>query len=172
MRPELPSLAARELLPQHTFIGASGTMTSTGAFNPIFGIMYPIALIYNKYFEDAYSLFDEHIKKAPHHILAQIGICLKYAFQGEKAKAIESLFPELKSKARTDPADAWFIADCDALINEKEEALDSLESAVNQGFINYPLLSEYDPFLENVRDEARFKKLMKRVKYEWENFEV
>ena len=29
-----------------------------------------------------------------------------------------------------------------------------------------------DPFLENIRGEPRFKKLMERVKREWENFEV
>ena len=34
------------------------------------------------------------------------------------------------------------------------------------------LLAEKDPFLENIRGEPRFKKLMERVKHEWENFEV
>ncbi len=29
-----------------------------------------------------------------------------------------------------------------------------------------------NPFLENIRGEERFKKLMERVKYEWENFEI
>jgi non-specific serine/threonine protein kinase len=47
-----------------------------------------------------------------------------------------------------------------------------LENAVNRGFINYPLLAEKDLFLANMRGEPRFKKLMKRVKYEWEHFEV
>ena len=54
----------------------------------------------------------------------------------------------------------------------KNTALDSLEQAVNQGFINYPLMSEKDPILESIRGEERFIKLMKRVKYEWEHFEV
>ena len=64
------------------------------------------------------------------------------------------------------------MADYYALINEKEEAFKWLEHAINRGFINYPFLNEYDPFLENIRGEERFKKLMERVKYEWENFEV
>jgi len=29
-----------------------------------------------------------------------------------------------------------------------------------------------DLHLENIRSEERFKKLMERVKYEWEHFEV
>jgi non-specific serine/threonine protein kinase len=54
----------------------------------------------------------------------------------------------------------------------KYEALDWLENAVHKGFINYPFISEHDPFLKNIRSEPRFKKLMERVKREWENFEV
>jgi hypothetical protein len=59
-----------------------------------------------------------------------------------------------------------------SLLGEKKEAHDWLENAVNQGFINYPLLAEKDIWLANIRGEERFKKLMERVKYEWEHFEV
>ncbi|MFC2166091.1 hypothetical protein ACFLT2_13980, partial [Acidobacteriota bacterium] len=62
--------------------------------------------------------------------------------------------------------------ECFALLDERNVAMDWLEHAVNRGFINYPLLSEHDPFLVNIRGEPRFKKLMERVKHEWENFEV
>jgi hypothetical protein len=58
------------------------------------------------------------------------------------------------------------------LIDEKERALDWLEQDVDLGMINYPLMNELDPFLKNIRGEERFKKLMERVKYEWEHFEV
>jgi hypothetical protein len=50
--------------------------------------------------------------------------------------------------------------------------LDLLEHSIGGGLINYPFLNEFDPFLENIRGEPRFKKLMQRVKHEWENFEV
>jgi len=59
-----------------------------------------------------------------------------------------------------------------ALLDEKKESLNWLEHAVDRGFINYPLLAEKDPFLANIRGEERFKKLMERVKHEWEHFEV
>ena len=52
------------------------------------------------------------------------------------------------------------------------KSLDWLENSVDLGFINYPFLNEYDPFLESIRGEKRFKELMKRVKYEWEHFDV
>ena len=67
---------------------------------------------------------------------------------------------------------AQVMAECDALIGEKDEAITSLECAVNLGAVNYPWYNETDPFLENIRGETRFKKLMERVKKEWENFEV
>jgi hypothetical protein len=57
-------------------------------------------------------------------------------------------------------------------VDERDEALLWLEHSILGGFINYPILNEKDPFLENIRGEPRFKKLMERVKHEWENFEV
>ena len=59
-----------------------------------------------------------------------------------------------------------------ALIGHKEESIEWIEKGLHSHFINYPFLSDLDPFLENIRGEERFKKLMERVKYEWENFEV
>ena len=67
---------------------------------------------------------------------------------------------------------SWEIAAGYALLDRPGEALDWLENAVNRGFLNYPFLSEYDPFLENIRGERRFKDLMERVKHEWENLDV
>ena len=140
--------------------------------NPIHRFCYAVALAYNEQLEEAYSLFDAHINDSPEHLWAQMGQCLKYALLREKEKVTELMSGGLKSKARCDVFDSWVIAVCDALIDEKEEALDSLETAVNLGTLYYPFLNEYDPFLQNIRGEERFKKLMKRVKKEWENFEV
>jgi non-specific serine/threonine protein kinase len=57
------------------------------------------------------------------------------------------------------------------LLDEKKEALDWLENAVDRGFINYPFISKHDSLLANIRGEERFRKLMERVKKEWEEFE-
>ncbi len=67
---------------------------------------------------------------------------------------------------------SWVLSECYSLLEEKEEALDWLENAANLGFINYPFLSKVDPYLENLRGEDRFKRLMEKVKNEWEHFEV
>ncbi len=67
---------------------------------------------------------------------------------------------------------SWGIAASFALIEERDKALNWLTNAIDRGFVNSPFLNAYDPFLEKIRSEERFKKLMERVKYEWENFEV
>jgi len=43
---------------------------------------------------------------------------------------------------------------------------------VNRSFINFTFHNEYVRLLENICGDNRFKKLMERVKYEWENFEA
>lgn len=79
---------------------------------------------------------------------------------------------ESQDALRWDEQFSWEMAANHALIGHKQEALDWLENAVNRGFINYPFLNDYDPFLKNIRNESRFQNLMERVNYEWENFEV
>ena len=74
--------------------------------------------------------------------------------------------------AKKDFQYSLFVADAFAMINQKKESLNWIENSINNGNVNFPFINEYDPFLENIRGEERFKKLMERVKYEWENFEV
>ena len=73
---------------------------------------------------------------------------------------------------RWDEQFSWEMAANYALIDHPQEAMDWLENAVNRGFVNYPFLNEFDPLLNNIRSEPEFKKLMERVKNEWERFEV
>ncbi len=110
--------------------------------------------------------------ESPHSIFALSTTFLKHALRGSKEEALQAITPELIKWARWDELWPWLMASGYALINEKEEAFDWLEHATSRGFINYPFLSEYDPFLENLRGYERFKNLMERVKVEWEHFEV
>jgi hypothetical protein len=57
----------------------------------------------------------------------------------------------------------------EGMMGEKEQALDWLGNSVERGNFNYPFLNENDPFLENLREDTRFKKIIKRVKTEWES---
>jgi tetratricopeptide (TPR) repeat protein len=131
-------------------------------------------LAYNHHFEEFYDKADKFIrdysKTQPYRGTVRV-LFLKYALQGQKAQALASVTEDLKEYSKTDEQESWTLADCYALIGEKEEAIRWLEIAVSRGFVNYPFISKYDPFLENIRGEERFKKLMERVKYEWEHFE-
>ena len=80
--------------------------------------------------------------------------------------------PEFVEQVKRDLQHSYHLATFYSYLEEKETSLKWLEKAVNRGFINYPLMAETDPLLVNIRGEKRFKKLMERVKYEWENFKV
>jgi non-specific serine/threonine protein kinase len=110
------------------------------------------------------------VKIAPEHFFTQLCLFLKYALKGEKEKIQNLLTKDFKNTIKRDPQWSSLVASLYSLLGQKEDALDWLENAVNRGFINYPFLNEYDTFLKNIRGEERFKKLMERVKYEWENF--
>lgn len=140
--------------------------------SPRFGFKYACVLALNQKFKEAFLLFDLIIKNSPDDIRAWIGQFYKNALQSEKRTALKSFTEDLKTAAQLDETLSLYISECYALIDEKEKAIDWLEEVVKWGFINYPFLNEYDPFLENIRGDERFKKLMERVKYEWENFEV
>jgi non-specific serine/threonine protein kinase len=133
---------------------------------------YALILTYNNQFDEAFSIIDQSAKKEPGSVLTKLGLILKYGLQGEKDEAFQEMTPEFQKTCRRDYSYAHHLAGIFASLDEKQEALNWLESAINCGLINYPLLNEQDPLLENIRNEPRFKNLMESVKHEWENFEV
>jgi serine/threonine protein kinase len=140
--------------------------------NPASRFWYAWALAANNRCEEAYDTFDQVIRGTPETIFAYLSLLFKHALQGHTKDVIKDVHPKLVRLAEIDHLFSWFMAECYALIDDKENALDWLVLAVQKGRIDYPFLNEYDPFLENIRGETRFKKLMERVKYEWENFEA
>ena len=114
----------------------------------------PQAQLYYAYFlgcnnqtEKSYAIFDKLIADGAGTIFVPLGMFLKYAFQGDKSRALDSLTFESKAKLKQDCEWSWLMADGYALIDEKDEALNWIESIVDSDFINYPLLSQHDPFL-------------------------
>ena len=133
-------------------------------------------LLWSKQYDKAYALIDrmaqEESSDQMHKVFTGWLLFLKYALNGEKSNPLELLNEDVRNYFWHDADLPWLGAGGFALIDEKKEAIRWLEHSINKGNINYPLLSEIDPFLENIRGEERFKKLMERVKYEWENFEI
>jgi hypothetical protein len=96
---------------------------------------------------------------------------LKYGLQGNQQKALEfSAKPELEIEAKNDHHFAFHLAECYAVINEKDKALDLLEYSM-QIFFPYKFLSKNILFA-NIKDEKRFKDLMKEGQQKSEAFEI
>jgi len=121
---------------------------------------------------EASELIETHVGEADQDALGKLCLALKYALCGD-TEALSGLLDAAFEKAvHTDCQYSWHMAAFYAVSGEKDKALKWLENAVERGFINYPFLEHHDRLLDAVRQESGFKELMKRVKKEWENFEV
>jgi non-specific serine/threonine protein kinase len=104
-------------------------------------------------------------------LITKAFLLLEYALLKEDKKASALMTPDFFKWCKRDPYYSYWATAIYALLDKRTEALDWLENAVDRGFINYPFLAEKDPFLANIRSEERFRKLMERVKFEWDHFE-
>ncbi len=139
--------------------------------NPTTRFCLAYALAGARQFEDALALLEPIGPAAGPDYAVQLNRFLKLALQGKKEKVPEVTSSEFFAAMRRDPGYSLLAADFYAILDEREQALDWLENAVDRGCINYPYLSQYDPFLAKLRGDPRFQKLMVRVKGEWERFE-
>jgi len=133
---------------------------------------YGLSLAYMGRKEESGSVFEEVAREQPGTLFASMGLAFKCALEGKRSETLAMLDSNPHLQKPWDFQTAYWKTECLALIDEKERALDCLELDVNLGMSNYPLMSELDPFLAGIRGEERFKKLMERVKYEWEQLEV
>jgi eukaryotic-like serine/threonine-protein kinase len=132
---------------------------------------YAVALAHTKKVDEAFIIIDQMEKMSRDNGITKLMLMLKYALLGDKEKAFREMTPDFQRSCKRDAHSSEVVAIAMSLLDAKKEAFDWLENAVNRGFINYPLLAEKDPWFANIRGEPRFKKLMERVKYEWEHFE-
>jgi non-specific serine/threonine protein kinase len=132
---------------------------------------YAWFLVHKKRLKEAEDVIEKNIEDPKTNLMWQLYLLLKYAARGDRENFSRWLSPELLFTVKRDPQYSSWMADFYARLGDKEKALDWLENAVGRGFINYPYLRDYDPYLENIRGEPRFKKLLERVKHDWEHFE-
>jgi TolB-like protein/Flp pilus assembly protein TadD len=131
-----------------------------------------LILLYNDQADKAFDFIAEVVDESSTNIWTLVTLFMKYTIKGDKEKIASLFTPEFAAQIQMDHQYSYHIATFYSFLNEKEEALKWLENAINRGFINYPLLNEQDVLLENIRDDESFKTLMKRVRQEWENFEI
>ena len=169
-----------------TFKGLNNFMTGKFdlALNPLLEVykLFPqasmwqlwktLALMYNDLATETGDFLNEVAREPGQDSLSKLLIFLKYALKGDKEKMTILMTPEFVRNMQVDCQYSWHLAAFYSYLNEKQKALGWIENAVARGFINYPMLNNYDRLLNNIRGEERFKQLMKRVKHEWENFKV
>jgi eukaryotic-like serine/threonine-protein kinase len=139
--------------------------------NPTPQMMHALMLAANGRRKEGVAMLDGVARDSSAMAWARLAPAMACALRGERDGLLRIMTPELRAAAKWDEIFAWWAADCFALVNEPEAAIDFLERAVEFGFINAPWLSEYEPFLANLRDEPRFGRLMERVRSAWGAFE-
>jgi serine/threonine-protein kinase len=92
---------------------------------------------------------------------------LQCAVRGDREGALRFATARLEEMVQNEFT-ALFNADAFMLIGRREDALRWVRRAIDRGFINYPVLSQYDPFLADLRSDPRFVQMMDEVKPRWE----
>jgi hypothetical protein len=129
-------------------------------------------LLYAQRVKEALELLDPIQPAAASDYFTRCARFLKLALRGEREQIPELLTPDFVAAARRDCLYAGFLVTLYAILDEKDRALEWLETAVSRGLINYPFFHDYDPFLAKLRGEPRFEELMDSVRREWEAFEA
>jgi len=140
--------------------------------DPTIKFAYGLSLAYLGEHEQAGAVFGELAREQPGTVFSNIGLSMKHGFEGNRAEAMSFLETTSEGPSRHDFQYACWVAECYALIDEREAALDWLERDVQLGMVNHPYLSKHSPFFAKLRNEPRFQQLMARLKVEWERFEA
>ena len=85
-----------------------------------------------------------------------------HALAGERQKALDAV-EELKELSKNRPVSPHSIALIYASLGEKGLAFEWLEKAWEEGFVE-PYSLKVDPWLDSLRDDPRFQKLLEKVR--------
>lgn len=140
--------------------------------NPMLHLAHAQVLALNGRIKDAVEELHALSQDTSGNFFSELGTFYGQALHGDKDAALRSVSTELRAAASADLNYAWIMAQGYALIDEREAALEWLNIAVDRGFINFPLLHHLDPFLQNIRQEPGFTRLMQSTREQWEAFEV
>ena len=136
----------------------------------------PIVMIYSTSLARAGRM--EEFQRVHEHGLppdsAMIRLALQHqaAAEGDRERVFELLSDDLERTGRRDCQFSYLMAGIQSQIGEIDGALSWLDSAVESGFVNYPVIARVDPLLENLREDPRFRELLDRVEPEWESYKA
>src|SRR6202042_2821546 len=121
---------------------------------------------------EAIAQFQQIQRLHPGQFFSNLGALMQAAIAGDPTAAALIATDELKQIASCDPHYSWAMAQCYSLLNDAPAALLWLETAMDRGFINYPMISNLDPLLDHAREAPGFPALLNRIEIRWETFEI
>jgi eukaryotic-like serine/threonine-protein kinase len=122
--------------------------------------------------DEATAQFQAIQKLRPNEFFSNLGALMQAAIAGDSTAAALIATDELKQIAGCDPHYSWAMAQCYSLLGDGSAALQCLETAMDRGFINFPMISTLDPLLDNARKTPGFPALLNRIETRWETFEI
>lgn len=134
----------------------------------------PIFRVYVHLWEEQYaeaaSVLDRVAQDDPTEMHSDWVRLLRCTLSGDREGARAAVSEDVRAYCWRDPELPWFLSSAYSLAGAKDEALAWFEHTIDHGWINYPLFSEQDPLLDNIRREKRFEAILATVKTRWEAF--
>ena len=121
--------------------------------------------------ERAVRVVEEQAPPPEAHPLAALAHIFGHALRGEAALADALATRAWEEKVWSDFQYTHLMAQAQAILGRRDEALRWLRRSTERGLIHYPFLSERDPLLANLRGDPRFAELLESVRTRWERFE-
>jgi hypothetical protein len=121
--------------------------------------------------ERALRVVDERTAPPGSHPLATLTRLFGHALRGEAAAADALVTEAWTETIWSDFQYAHMMAQAQALLGRRDEALRWLRRATDRGMIHYPFFAERDPLLANLRGDPRFAALLESVRARWERLE-
>lgn len=104
-------------------------------------------------------------------VFGPLAVCFRAALAGDREAVVAALDEDTLAALRRDLQYAWIVSGCFAAVGERDTALSLLEAAIERGLLNFPLLAQFDPFLEPLRGDERFEALVGEVEGRWKALE-
>jgi len=94
----------------------------------------------------------------------RIAFAFYYGKKNEQEKGLAYITKDTELTAKRDGQYSLYMAWVYAINEEYEKAIEWLENAVKNGFLNHKFLAEYDPTFERIRRTERFVNLIEHMK--------
>ena len=120
------------------------------------------ALILNGRYEEAISTLQQAPPNSPGGWVLAVALAHAYAKQGKRAEA-EQQISLIRELGKTQHIRPYYLASIYATLGDKDKAFAELEKSFDERDCYLGRIS-VDPFFDPLRDDARFKSLLKRMK--------